>query len=90
MQLLISKIKTMKRTSLLGLDMLQKEELASLKGGIANTNKTCACVCVGPITSGGEGGGDDGDNGGDPEDSSSDSYCTDCGAANAFRATNKE
>lgn len=73
----------MKKKSLLALDMLRKEELASLKGGTAGTNKVCGCVCVGPVkpikveT-----------NLRDHEVSSSDGDCTDCGASNAHRASN--
>lgn len=66
---------------ILALDMLRKEELASLKGGTAGTNKVCGCVCVGPATpikcevSG--------------EVSPVDENCADCGASNAHRTSNE-
>lgn len=75
----------MKRTSLLALDMLQKEELAFLKGGAASTNKVCGCVCVGPVTPVKV----ELNTGNDRELASSDADCTDCGASNAHRATNE-
>ncbi len=74
----------MKKNSFLALDMLRKEEIASLKGGTVSANKVCGCVCVGPATpvkvesvlS-------------DREVTSPDEDCTDCGASNAHRATNE-
>lgn len=73
----------MKKQSFLALDMLQKEEIAALKGGVSGTNKVCGCVCVGPLTpvKGELKEGDD-------EVRTSDGDCADCGASNAHRATN--
>ncbi len=71
----------MKKISFFALDMLRKENLAALKGGMSSTNKTCGCICIGPLTPA------DDDNANESE--SSDSDCTDCGASNAHRATNE-
>jgi|GEM_PF-1483135 hypothetical protein len=79
----------MKKLSFLALDMLQKEKIASLRGGSSAGGKKCGCVCFGPIEEttpstpppdpdGGDGG----------ETDSSDSSCADCGAQNAYRVLN--
>lgn len=73
----------MKKRSLLASDMLRKEEIASIKGGAASTNKVCGCVCVGPVTPVKV------ETSLDSEVSSSDGDCADCGASNAHRATNE-
>ena len=67
----------MNKRSILALDLMRKEEIASVKGGTAATNKVCGCVCVGPVTPGTGG------------NSTSDSDCADCGASNAFRVVNQ-
>lgn len=74
----------MKKKSILALDLLRKEEIASLKGGTASTNNVCTCVCIGPVTP------YDKDKRLDIEISSPDEDCTDSGASNAHRASNDE
>lgn len=71
----------MKKTSILELDLLKKEELISIKGGVSNTNKVCGCICIGPVVIVGVDG--------DPEISGSDEDCTDSNAANTHNANNQ-
>lgn len=84
MPILTQTTKAMKKQSFLALDMLQKEEIATLKGGVSSTNKVCGCVCVGPVTP-----VKVEFNKVDNEARTSDADCTDCGASNAHRATNE-
>lgn len=77
------KLNEMKKKLLLALDMLRKDEIASLKGGTTGNEELCGCICLGPLTIVKMGMNHD------REVSSSDGDCTDCGASNAHRAANE-
>lgn len=83
MPLLTLNVKNRKSASPLALDMLQKEGLASIRGGNASANKVCGCVCVGPVTP------IKVESGGISEVPASDSDRADCGATDACRTADK-
>lgn len=62
--------------SLLSLDMIQKEDFMSCVDA-RSASLVCGCICIGPVSPGLP------DN-----DNTSDSDCSDCGAANAHRVSN--
>lgn len=75
----------MKKIDLLSLDILKKEELAGVTGGLGD-EKLCKCACVGPVEDGGGNQGGEGSSGGkDLTD-----LLAQCGAENAHRATNEK
>ncbi|MEZ3549465.1 MAG: hypothetical protein K1W02_01840 [Muribaculaceae bacterium] len=76
----------MKKNFLLALDMLQKEKIATLRGGSSSGGKKCGCICFGPLDTATPSTPPTGPD--DDETDSSDASCADCGAHNAYRVLN--